>query len=121
MEISDKRFRILEQREKRRRLLAIINGIIIFWHFLFVTGFAVLTYICSSWRSADVNYIMTNTVQNILPYNYQKIKFKKEFLLNIYSSIKNSTQENEFATIIMMSPIRFNFVNKNILLLLHLF
>ncbi len=110
MEVSDKRFRILEQREKRRRLLSIIDGIITFWHFLFVTCLAVLHYICSSWRSADVNYIMTNTIKELLPYEYQKMKFKNKFLVDIYSSIKNKTERNEYATIIMMSPIRFNFV-----------
>lgn len=109
-EVSDKRLRILLKRESKRRLVAALNGIVTFWHFLFVTCFAVLTMISSNWRSTDFNYIMTNSVYEILPREYTKMKFKKEFLLEIYSSIKTHTQDAKYATIVMMSPIRFNFV-----------
>lgn len=110
-ELSERRRIKFEKKLKRQKLIGILNKIITFFHFLFITFFAILTIITSISKNSDYNNLIIKNLNDIHPYNYESKKFENSFITEIFSSIKKSNYDKNLSSFVLMSPMRFNFVN----------
>jgi hypothetical protein len=105
------------EEEKQSPLILIFDFIIKFLHFFFLIVFAYLSVFSTSNRELDNDpYIMRKMANDIIKLpNINTINnfFSTSIISNIYNQLLSLRNQTTYFSFIMLTPIRFTFVNKN--------